>query len=405
MLAFLHIAVAIPRLGLIAALAGAGMAFALAGSTQAQTFQTLAPQAFLFDAESKSTLFERSSDELMAPASMVKMMTALVVFEELAQGRLKLEDEMIVSENAWRRGGAVSGGSTMFALPNSRIKVSDLLSGLLVQSGNDAAIALAEGVAGSEENFVRLMNERARAIGLTRSSFRNVMGFAHPEQRVTAREMALLAGHIIANHGAHYRFFGQREFTWNRVRQQNRNPLLTMDIGADGLKTGNIDESGFGLVGSAVQNGQRLIVVVNGLRSARDRAQEARKLLDWGFRSFESREIFGPGETVGEVAVFGGEKSSIAVEARGPVRLLLPRGASDRVRGRITFKGPIIAPVEKGAEIGRLRIDRGDVKALDIPVFAAEAVPAGPLARRARDAAIELSTGWFRRIMSRSDPS
>ena len=164
-------------------------------------------------------------------------------------------------------------------------------------------------------------------------------------------------------------------------------------------------DSGFGLVGSAVQNGQRLIVVVNGLRTARDRALEARKLLDWGFRSFESREIFAAAETVGEVAVFGGEKSTIGVEARGAVKLLMPRGSGDTVRGRITYKGPIIAPVQKGAEIGRLRIDRGDVKALDIPVFAAETVPAGPLAKRARDAAMELSTGWFRRIMSPSNPS
>ncbi|MGL4440804.1 MAG: D-alanyl-D-alanine carboxypeptidase family protein, partial [Bosea sp. (in: a-proteobacteria)] len=163
----------------------------------AQLFQTLAPQAILYDVDSRSTLFEKGSDELMAPASMVKIVTAMVVFEEIAQGRLKLEDEMVVSENAWRRGGAVSGGSTMFALPNSRIKVADLLSGLLIQSGNDSAIALAEGIAGSEENFVRLMNERARKIGLVRSVFRNSMGFSHPEQRVTAREMALLTDHVV----------------------------------------------------------------------------------------------------------------------------------------------------------------------------------------------------------------
>jgi serine-type D-Ala-D-Ala carboxypeptidase (penicillin-binding protein 5/6) len=368
---------------------------------EAQLFQTLAPQAILYDVESRSTLFEKGADELMTPASMVKLMTALVVFEEIGQGRLKLEDEMVVSENAWRRGGAVSGGSTMFALPNSRIKVSDLLSGLLVQSGNDAAIALAEGVAGSEDNFVKLMNERAGKIGLVRSVFRNTMGFAHPEQRVTAREMALLGEHIIRTYPEFYKLFGQREFTWNRVRQQNRNPLLTMDIGADGLKTGNIDDSGFGLVGSAVQNGQRLIVVVNGLRSARDRAQEARKLLEWGFRNFEGREVFSADDVIGEVSVFGGEKSSVAVSTGRAVKLLLPRGTSDRVRGRIVYKGPVLAPVAKGAEIGRLQIERGDIKALDVPVFAAESVASGPLTKRATEAAIELSTGWFRKALSR----
>jgi serine-type D-Ala-D-Ala carboxypeptidase (penicillin-binding protein 5/6) len=378
-----------------------GMALFGTSVAQAQLFQTSAPQAILYDVDSRSTLFERGADELMAPASMVKMVTALVVFEEIAQGRLKLEDEMVVSENAWRRGGAVSGGSTMFALPNSRIKVSDLLSGLLVQSGNDAAIALAEGIAGSEENFVKLMNERSRKIGLTRSVFRNSMGFSNPEQRVTAREMALLADHIIRTYPEFYKFFGQREFTWNRVRQQNRNPLLTMDIGADGLKTGNIDESGYGLVGSAVQNGQRLIVVVNGLKSARERAQEARKLLEWGFRTFEGREVFAAGEVVGEVSVFGGEKSTVAVNTATAVKLLLPRGNSDRVRGRIVFKGPVLAPVAKGAEIGRLQIERGDIKALDVPVFAAEAVESGPLTKRATEAAFELSTGWFRKALSR----
>ncbi len=368
----------------------------------AQTFQTLAAQAFVYDADSKSVLFEKSADDLMVPASMVKIMTALIVFEELSQGRLKLEDEMVVSENAWRRGGAVSGGSTMFALPNSRIKVGDLLSGLLVQSGNDAAIALAEGIAGSEDNFVKLMNERGQKLGLKRSVFRNVMGFSHPEQRVTAREMAMLSDHVIKTHAEHYRYFGMREFTWNRVRQQNRNPLLAMDLGADGLKTGNVDESGFGLVGSAVQNGQRLIVVVNGLKTARDRAQEARKLLEWGFRSFELREIFAANEIVGEVNVFGGSSSVLPVMANGAVKLLVPRGASDRMRGRIVYQGPVFAPVTKGSEIGRLKIERGDTRALDIPVFAAEDVPAGPLTKRATDAAIELSTGWFRKAMSRT---
>lgn len=372
------------------------------GAAQAQSFQTLAPQAILFDADTHSVLFEKGADDAMAPASMVKIMTALVVFEEITQGRLKLDNEMVVSENAWRRGGAVSGGSTMFAVPNSRIKVSDLLSGLLVQSGNDAAIVLAEGIAGSEDNFVRLMNERGQKLGLKRSTFRNVMGFSHPEQRVTARDMAMLADHVVSTYPELYRYFGQREFTWNRVRQQNRNPLLTMDIGADGLKTGNIEESGFGLVGSAVQNGQRLIVVVNGLKTARDRSQEARKLLEWGFRSFESREIFAAGEPVGEVSVFGGDRSSLPVVAKGAVKLLLPRGASDRMRGRIIYQGPVLAPVAKGAEIGRLRIERGETKALDIPVYAADDVAAGPLTRRASDAAIELSTGWFRKALSRT---
>lgn len=390
-------------------LAALWLALAMAASDArpalAQSFQTAAPQAILFDTESRSVLFEKAADESMAPASMVKVMTALLVFEEITQGRLKLEDEMIVSENAWRRGGAVSGGSTMFALPNSRIKVQDLLMGLLVHSGNDAAIALAEGIAGSEDNFVRMMNEAGARLGLKRTTFRNSTGFGHPEQRTTAREMAMLADHIIRTYPDLYRFFGHREFTWNRVRQQNRNPVLAMDIGADGLKTGNIEDSGFGLIASAVQNGQRLILVVNGLRTARDRGIEARKLLEWGFRSFEPREIFAADEIAGELAVFGGASATVPVTARAPVRMLVPRGASDRVRGRIVYQGPLRAPVAKGQEVGRLRIERGDTRALDVPVYAAEDVATGSLTRRATDAATELSTGWLRRALSRGGPS
>jgi D-alanyl-D-alanine carboxypeptidase (penicillin-binding protein 5/6) len=304
-----------------------------------------------------------------------------------------------VSENAWRRGGAVSGGSTMFALPNSRIKVSDLLQGLLVVSGNDAAIALAEGIAGSEEAFVNLMNARAAALGLNRLRFRNSTGFGHPEQRVTLREMVQLSRHIMETYPELYPLFGQRDFLWNRVRQQNRNPLLTMDVGADGMKTGNIEESGFSLVGSAQQNGQRLIVAVSGLKTARDRGIEARKLLDWGFRSFESREVFAAQEVIGEVAVFGGARATVPVAAARGVKMLTPRGQSDQVRGRIVYQGPIKAPVAKGAEVARLVVDRGDTRALDMPLIATEAVPVGSLTGRATDAALELSTGWLRRLM------
>jgi D-alanyl-D-alanine carboxypeptidase (penicillin-binding protein 5/6) len=366
----------------------------------AQVFQTLAPQAILYDTATRSVLFERGADDTIPPASMVKMMTALLVFEELRQGRLTLEAEMLVSENAWRRGGAASGGSAMFALPNSRIKVSDLLSGLLTQSGNDAAIALAEGIAGSEANFVTLMNEKGAKIGLRRTTFRNSTGFSHPEQRSTARELMLLGEHVISTYPEYYRFFSLREFTWNRVRQVNRNPLLTMDIGADGVKTGQIEET-FGLVGSAVQNGQRLIVVVSGVKTARDRSQEARKLLEWGFRSFERREVLAADEIVGELVVFGGAKPTLAVTAGKPVEMLTPRGASDRMRGQVVYTGPLMAPIAKGAEVGRLRVHRGDTRALDIPVFAAEDVPAGSLQRKATDAALELSTGWVRRLLSR----
>ncbi|KFC68873.1 D-alanyl-D-alanine carboxypeptidase [Bosea sp. LC85] len=378
--------------------------FVLATATPllAQSFQSLAPHALLLDSATGAVLYEKAADELMVPASLAKIATALVAFQEIAQGRLTLDSEIGISENAWRKGGGISGGSTMFALVNSRIKLSDILQGVIVQSGNDASIALAEAIAGDEANFARLMTERVRALGLTKSVFRNATGMGDPEQKVTARELARLSDHIIKTYPELYKLFGQREFVWNKIRQQNRNPLLAMDIGADGLKTGNIDESGYGLVGSAVQRGQRLIVVVNGLKTARDRAQEARKLLEWGFRSFEPRQLFADGEIVGEASVYGGAKGRVGLKAKGPVSLLLPRGSSDRLSARITYRGPLIVPVQEGAEVGRLLVTRGDVKTLDIPLYAAETVGAGSLHSRALDALMEAATGWVRKALGRT---
>jgi D-alanyl-D-alanine carboxypeptidase (penicillin-binding protein 5/6) len=371
-------------------------------AARAQSFQSPAPFAVLLDSASGTVLYEKAADELMAPASIAKIATALVAFEEIAQGRLTLDSDIAISENAWRKGGGVSGGSTMFAQLNSRVKLSDILQGIIVQSGNDASIALAEAVAGDEATFARIMTERVRALGLPKSVFRNATGMGDPLQKVTAREMALLSDHIIKTYPEHYRIFGQREFTWNKIRQQNRNPLLAMEIGADGLKTGNIDESGYGLVGSAVQNGQRLIVVVNGLKTARDRANESRKLLEWGFRAFEPRQIFEAGEIVGEASVFGGEKGRVGLKAKGPVSLLLPRGSSERLNARIVYRGPLTVPVQEGAEVARLLVTRGEVKTLDIPLYAAETVQPGTLQSRALDALMEAATGWVRKALSRS---
>ncbi len=202
---------------------------------RAQGFQTIAPTAILIDAGSHAVLFEKSADELTAPASMAKTMTAEVVFNEIKNGRLSFDREFTISENAWRKGGASSGGSSMFAKVNTSIRLEDLLRGLIVQSGNDAAIAIAEGIAGTEENFARMMNERAKQIGLTKSTFRNAVGYGHPEQKVTVRDLSKLALHIIENYPDLYKMFGEREFTWFKIRLQNRNPLLFMDFGADGL--------------------------------------------------------------------------------------------------------------------------------------------------------------------------
>ncbi len=368
-----------------------------AGSgARAQTFTTIAPYAMLMDADTRSVLFEKSADQLTSPASLAKIMTAEVVFNEIVQGRLSLEDTFVVSENAWRRGGANAGGSSMFAQLNSKLRIEDLIRGLVIQSGNDAAIVLAEGIAGSEEAFANRMTSRARQLGFEKLTFRNPWGKFDPEQKVTMREMALLSIHVIKTYPEYYKYFGEKEFTWNKIRQQNRNPLLTMDIGADGLKTGNIDDAGFGLVGSAVENGQRLVLAVNGLKTAKDRAAEARKLLSWGFRSFDARTIYNEGESVGAAKVYGGAKGEVPLMAIGPVKLLVPRGSGERMSGRIVYQGPLVAPIEEGAEVARLKVFRGNVLALDLPLRAAESVPVGSLTQRALDAGTEFGVGLFR---------
>lgn len=374
--------------------------FFAAASAQSQSFQTQAPYAILVDADSGTVLFEKAADELFAPASMAKLMTVELVFRELQQGRITMDTEFTISENAWRKGGGRADGSSMFAPLNSSIKVSDLLRGIIVQSGNDASIAVAEGIAGTEENFARMMTERARELGLTKSTFRNSTGYSHPEQKVTAREIAKLAMHLIDTYPEYYKIYSEREFTWNKIRQQNRNPLLAEFPGADGLKTGYLEESGYALAGSAVQNDQRLVMVVSGLKTIRDRAAEARKLLDYGFRAFESRQLFAQGETVGEAQVFGGDRRSLPLVSPKPIRVLFPRGSNERLTARIVYTGPLRAPVEKGAQVARLEVMRGDTQALDLPLYAGDDVQTGTLSQRALDGLLEFGSGLFRRAFT-----
>src|SRR5947207_6684798 len=269
------------------------------------------PPAILIEASSGSVLFEKNADELRAPSSMMKLMTAEVVFHAIKEGEVKLTDEYRVSENAWRKGGAPSGGSTMFAAIHSKIPVDDLLHGAIIQSGNDACMVLAEGIAGNERIFAEMLTKRARELGLTQSPFPNPNGLPDPGNKMTVRELAKLARHIIQTYPDFYKLFGERESTWNKIRQQNRNPLLTSLEGSDGLKTGYTKEGGYGMVGSAMQNGLRLIVVVNGLDDPDDRASEAKKMLEWGFRNFEARTLFAAQQSVGYAKVFGGDSRSV----------------------------------------------------------------------------------------------
>jgi D-alanyl-D-alanine carboxypeptidase (penicillin-binding protein 5/6) len=359
-------------------------------------FQTAAPNAILIDAATGTVLVEKNADTPTSPSSMAKLMTTEVVFNELRQNHIKLEDDFIVSEDAWRRGGAPSHTSSMFASIHSRVRIDDLLRGAIVPSGNDACIVLAEGIAGSEPAFVEMMNKRARQLGMTKSYFTNSTGLPDPAQKVTVRELARLARHIIRTYPDFYRYFGEHEFNWNKVRQQNRNPLLTMNLGADGLKTGFTQDGGYGLVGSTVQNGLRLIVVVNGLKTAKDRADEAKKLLEFGYRGFESKSLFPEGQVIGYAKLFGGASGSVALVGDGAIGVAMAKGSNERVAAKIVYSGPVPAPVKQGQAIGNLNIYRGDNVVAEVPLYAAESIERGNLPQRALDAAYELVIGLFR---------
>jgi D-alanyl-D-alanine carboxypeptidase (penicillin-binding protein 5/6) len=355
-----------------------------------------APHAILLDAENGSVLFERDADRMIFPASLGKLMTAEYVFHELKQGHIKLTDEYIVSENAWRKGGAPSHGSTMFAAIYTRVPVDDLLHGMIIQSANDACIVLAEALAGNETAFGAKLTQRAREIGLEKSVFTNSNGLPDPGEQVTTRELGMLARHIIRNYPEFYRLFAQPDYTWNKIRQQNRNPLLGMMPGADGLKTGFTKEAGYGLVGSAVQNGLRLIVVVTGVSTAKERADEAKKLLEWGYKNFEQRILFAEGQTVGAAKVYGGSSGRVSLVANGEVRVMLPKTGADKLIARIVYNGPVPAPVAEGTPIGNLKVWRNDSLILTMPLKAAESVGKGNMPQRAFDAVTEMIIALFR---------
>ena len=385
-----------------AAVAWGGLAYAANQSVQGAKkeeggFDGDAPTAILIEATSGSVLFEKNADELRAPSSMMKLMTAEVVFDAIKQGKVKLTDEYRISENAWRHGGAPSGTSTMFAAINSKVSVDDLLHGAIIQSGNDACMALAEGMAGNEKIFASdFMTKRARELGLAKSTFANSNGLPDPGNKMTVRELAMLARHIILTYPEFYKLFGEKEFTWNKIRQQNRNPLLNSLEGADGLKTGYTKDGGYGMVGSAVQNGIRLIVVINGLEDPEDRASEAKKMLEWGFRNFEARTLFAANQPVGYAKVFGGDNRYVKLSSPDPIKVMVHKNVNEKLIARVVYTGPVHAPIKAGQPIGVVRVWRGPNVAVETPVFAAEPVGTGSTWRRAVDGASELVIGMFR---------
>jgi D-alanyl-D-alanine carboxypeptidase (penicillin-binding protein 5/6) len=326
---------------------------------------TLARQAIMIDFDTGAVLLEKNVDERMPPASMSKLMTMYVVFEMLKTGRLRLDQMLPVSERAWRM-----GGSKMFVQIGSQVPVEALARGVIVQSGNDACIVLAEGISGSEQQFAELMNETARRIGLRASNFRNSTGWPDPEHRMTARDLATLARRIITDHPEYYRFYNERSFRWSDISQENRNPTLARVPGADGLKTGHTEEAGFGLTASAMRGGRRLILVVNGLPSMRARAEESERLLEWGFREFDNVVMFRAAETVEEAPVWLGDRPTVPLVAGRDLVLTLPRQWRRSLQARVRYEAPIPAPVAKGQELGRLVVSGQGVPEMQIPLYA-----------------------------------
>lgn len=331
----------------------------------AQEIETTARQAFIIDAQTGTVLLDKDADSLMPPASMSKLMTAYMVFQRLKDGRLSLEDELLVSEKAWRK-----GGSKMFVEVGSRVSVEDLLRGIIVQSGNDACIVVAEGIAGSEEAFADMMTEVARKIGLEKSVFRNATGWPDEGHLMTARELAVLAQRIIADFPEYYHYYAETSFTYNNIRQGNRNPLLYTMNGADGLKTGHTEASGYGLTASAKRDGRRIILVVNGLPSMNARSQESSRLMDWAFREFEALSLFKAGETVEQAEIWMGGARTVPLVTAGDITITVPKAARRSMVVSAVYEGPVAAPVKQGDRIATLRVSLPNGEVMDYPLLA-----------------------------------
>jgi D-alanyl-D-alanine carboxypeptidase (penicillin-binding protein 5/6) len=355
-----------------------------------------APQAILMDADSGAVMYQRGADDMMYPASMSKLMLVAVLFKALKAGEVKLEDEFFMSEYAWRRGGAPSGTSAMFVPVGTKAKVEELIKGIIIQSGNDAAISVAENMGGNEGQFAQRMTAEARALGLKKSVFKNATGLHHPEHQMTARELAMLARHIIRTYPEYYEIFGLKEFNYRKHKFTNRNPLLGLVPGVDGLKTGFIKESGYGMVASAKQDNRRLIVVVNGLSTADERRDEARRMLEWGFRNFSEAKLFDAGEVVGHARVWGGQRMYVPLTGNGDVNIWLPRNAAaQKVRAHIVYQWPLKPPLKKGDQVATLRVTTAAETMNEVPLYAAEDVDAGGTMRRGLDSLLCLATRWL----------
>lgn len=340
-------------------------AVSLLSPIPANAAETAAEFAILLDHDTGAVLLEKNADEPTAPASMSKLMTLYMVFERLKSGSLRLEDTFPVSEKAWRM-----GGSKMFVGVNTRVNLEDLLRGIIVQSGNDACVVIAEGLAQNEAAFAEEMTERAREIGLKNSEFVNSTGWPDPEQVMSVRDIALVSAAIIREFPDEYTLFSEKSFTYNKIKQGNRNPLLYRYDGADGLKTGHTEASGYGLAASVKKRGRRLILVVNGLNSQKQRAQETERLLDWAYREFDNYTLFSAGDTVDNADVWLGEDAEVPLVIENDLILTMQRKARKKMEVKVNYTGPIAAPVRAGEQLALLTISAPETETLQIPLVA-----------------------------------
>ena len=340
--------------------------------------ETPAKQVILVDYDTGNILFEKNADERMFPSSMSKIMTIYNVFQALKDGSLQLKDNFRVSRKAWKK-----GGSKMFLRAGSRVNVEDLIRGVIVQSGNDASIVLAEGLSGSEGAFSDSLNENAKKLGMDSSNFLNASGWPDPEHYTTARDLSKVTIATIQNFPKYYHFYSQKTFTYAGIKQNNRNPALYKDIGADGLKTGHTAAAGYGLAASAIRNGRRLVLILNGLKTSRQRSLESERILDWGYRVFSNYKIFKPGQIVTHAKVWMGDKSRVGLVLDKGLVMSLRKNIVDKINIKAVFNEPVPAPISKGDQIGKLLVSVPGKNQLEIPMYASQGVT---------------KLGWFYRI-------
>jgi D-alanyl-D-alanine carboxypeptidase (penicillin-binding protein 5/6) len=357
---------------LAALLAGWAALIAATGAALPAEFQTAAKQAVIMDYATGAELFAKNADEIMEPASMTKMMTVYMMFERLKDGSLSLNDTFLVSENAWRK-----QGSKMFVPVGGKVSVEDLIRGIVVQSGNDASIVVAEGLAGSEETFAQQMTETARRLGMMNTVFKNASGWPDPGHHTTARDLAILAAATIRNFPNYYAYYAEESFTYNKIKQGNRNPLLYKNTGADGLKTGHTEAAGYGLTASAQRGDMRLVLVAHGMGSMRERAAESDRLLDWAFREFNSYPLFKGGEKVADAPVWLGDAETVPLTLEQDLTAVLKRSGRKEMKVTIAMAEPVAAPIKKGTPVGKLVVTAPDMTPIDRPLLAAADV--GPL--------------------------